>query len=204
MTIQEVIDLAKNSELRNLNAGTDDAILGYVNLALIELYKRFALKVEEEVIALQDEQEIYTMPSDFMWLVAAYGEVPEDNKTDLVNILPINEEDNPLSINMVSWNQVQIPLSVAGSYVSVIYRAKPSYLSNTDLNTEIQLPVQMLEPLLSYIGYKAHASIDASLQEENNSYYQRFEIQCERIQSEGMFTSDDLSMSDRLKSRGFV
>jgi len=204
MTIQEVMDLAKDSELRNLNAGTDQAILGYVNLGLIELYKRFALNVEEYLVTLQDGVEIYTMPNDFMWLIAAYGEVPEDNKTDLVNVLPINEEDNPLSINMVTWNQIQVPLSVAGAYVSLIYRAKPTYFISADLDADLPIPVQMLEPLLSYIGYKAHASIDASLQEENNSYYQRFEFQCARIEKEGMFTSDDLSMADRLKGRGFV
>ena len=43
------------------------------------------------------------MPADFMWIVAAYGEVPITS-TDSVNALPINEEDNPLSINTVGWN----------------------------------------------------------------------------------------------------
>lgn len=204
MQVQQVINLAKDSELKNLHVGGDEVVLSYLNMGLIELYKRFALQVNEHVVNLEDEVEIYDMPDDFMWLVTAYGEVPEDDKTSFVNILPINEEDNPLSVNMVNWYQVQIPLALTGEYVSLIYRAAPPYLTTADLSNRIPIPVQMIEPLTTYMGYKAHASLDANVQDENNTYYQRFEIACERIQKEGMFTSDDLSMDERLKSRGFV
>ena len=45
MTVQEVIDMAKFGELRNLKLGVleDRAIVSYINLGLIELYKRFTL-----------------------------------------------------------------------------------------------------------------------------------------------------------------
>lgn len=204
MNVQQVVDLAKNSELKNLQVGGDDVILSYLNLGLIELYKRFALSVKEHVVALQDEVEIYDMPDDFMWMITAYGEVPEDDKVSFVNILPINEEDNPISINMVNWHQVQVPLALTGDYVSLIYRASPDYLTEANMNDRIPIPVQMVDPLTTYMGYKAHASLDANVQDENNTYYQRFEIACDRIEKEGMFTSDDLSMVDRLKTRGFA
>ena len=41
MTIRQVIDLAKTSELANLSIGNkDEIVLGYINLGMIELYKR--------------------------------------------------------------------------------------------------------------------------------------------------------------------
>jgi uncharacterized protein YajQ (UPF0234 family) len=131
MTIRQVIDLAKTSELANLSIGNkDEIVLGYINLGMIELYKRFNLRVEEWVVTLEDNVDIYTTPSDFMWAIAAYGEVT-DNQTDSVNELPINEEDNPLSINTVKWNKIQVLLSVTGAYVSIIYAASPVYYAKT-------------------------------------------------------------------------
>lgn len=158
MTVRQVIDLAKASELNGLStANKDDVVLGFLNMGVLELYKRFTLKVEEYLITLEDNVSIYKMPDDFMWLVAAYGEV-DVRSPMLVNVLPVNEEDNPLSINTVSWNKVQVPVSSYGSYISLIYVASPDMYSILDLDETIDLPAQMIEPLLSYIGYRANAS----------------------------------------------
>ena len=106
MTVRQVIDLAKASELTGLPAASkDETVLGFINLGVLELYKRFTLSVEEWIIALEDGQSYYTAPEDFMWIIAAYGEVGMDSVQE-VNVLPVNEEDNPLSINTVGWNKV--------------------------------------------------------------------------------------------------
>ena len=111
MTIRQVIDLAKASELTGLPvASKDETVLGFINLGVLELYKRFTLRVEEWIIALEDGQSYYTAPEDFMWIIAAYGEIGVDSVMQ-VNVLPVNEEDNPLSINTVGWNKILIPLS---------------------------------------------------------------------------------------------
>lgn len=203
MTTQQVIDLAKGRELKQLAIKDDiPTVLGYYNMGLIELYKRFPLKVEEHIIELQDGQSIYTLPSDFMWIVAAYGEV-SPSSSDSVNILPINEEDAPESINTVSWNKVQIPLSISGSYVSIIYVANPPYVTEANLGDNVDFPIQLLEALIHYIGFCAHVSLDGSMEKENNVHYQRFVASCELVRTMGMFNTDDVSMSKRLETRGF-
>lgn len=204
MTVQEIIDYAKNGELKNIAVKNDtEAVLGFINLGMIELYKRFPLLVEEHVIELLDGVEIYTMPSNFMWVVAAYDEVPEDSD-DIVAVIPINEEDNPLSINTVSWNTIQVPVTVAGSYISIIYAAAPVYITNADLATDIQIPPQMIEALLNYIGYRAHGSVNGEINSENNTHLMRFESSVKRIEQMGMFTSDDMNMDTKFYNRGFV
>lgn len=204
MTIRQVIDLAKTSELANLSIGNkDEIVLGYINLGMIELYKRFNLRVEEWVVTLEDNVDIYTTPSDFMWAIAAYGEVT-DNQTDSVNELPINEEDNPLSINTVKWNKIQVPLSVTGAYVSVIYAASPVYYTMTDLEKEIDLPIQMIDAMLAYIGYKANSTIDSGIQTEDSVWYAKFESSCARLEEKSMHNSNDMFMNKRLDTRGFV
>ena len=47
MTVRQVIDLARGRELRQLAVKDDiTTLLGYYNMGVIELYKRFPLKVE--------------------------------------------------------------------------------------------------------------------------------------------------------------
>ena len=202
MTVRQIADLAKNSELNGIAlANRDEAVIGFMNLGILELHKRFQLKVEEYVIELVEGQDIYNMPSNYMWILAAYGEV-DIRSTETVNELPINEEDNPLSINTVGWNKVQIPVSVAGAYVSIIYVAQPeTYVMGDD---EVDLPPQMIDALLAFIGYKANAAIDSGVQTEDSAWYQRFEHACDKLREYGMINGDDMYMNQRITTRGFV
>lgn len=204
MTVGQVIDLANNGELKGIKvAEKPSVVLGYLNLGVLELYKRFQLKVEEYIVELVDNVDIYMLPADCMWIIAAYGEV-DIRSTETVNQLPINEEDNPLSINTVGWNKIQVPVSVTGAYLSLIYVASPATYTMDDLDVEINLPSQMIEAVLAYIGYRANSIKDTGVQTEDSVYYQRFEASCEKLRSYGMFNSDDMYMNKRLATRGFV
>ena len=204
MTVKQVIDLAKASELAGLPAASkDETVLGFINLGVLELYKRFTLSVEEWIIALEDGQSYYTAPEDFMWIIAAYGEVGMDSVQE-VNVLPVNEEDNPLSINTVGWNKVQVPLSVTGAYVSIIYAATPEVYSITDMNKTVNIPPQMIEALLAYIGWRANSTIDTGIQTEDTVWYNRFESSCSRLEVKGFINANDVVMTNRLNMRGFV
>ena len=204
MTVRQVIDLAKASELTGLPAASkDETVLGFINLGVLELYKRFTLSVEEWIIALEDGQSYYTAPEDFMWIIAAYGEVGMDSVQE-VNVLPVNEEDNPLSINTVGWNKVQVPLSVTGAYVSIIYAATPEVYSITDMDKTVNIPPQMVEALLAYIGWRANSTIDTGIQTEDTVWYNRFESSCSRLEVKGFINANDVVMTNRLNMRGFV
>lgn len=204
MTVGQVIELAKVSELNGLKIGENTTnVLGFLNLGVLELYKRFSLKVEEYIITLEDMVDIYVMPSNYMWIIAAYGEV-DIRSTEVVNELPINEEDNPLSVNTVGWNKIQVPVSVSGAYISIIYVARPEMYEVGDIGVELDLPPQMIEPLLAYIGYRANATIDNGVQSEDNAWYIRFENSCNRIRQESMINSDDMFMNSRISKRGFI
>ena len=124
MTIQNAIDLAASTKLKNIAVAKDTAaVLGYLNLGITELYKRFPLRVDEAIVTLKDNKTEYkvdgtdadvSMPTDsqFMWLVSAYQEVEDTETTEFDTVLmPVNEEDNPMSLQTVAWNTVQIPLS---------------------------------------------------------------------------------------------
>ena len=215
MTIRQAIDLAKSGKLKNSNIVNDDvAILGALNLGLIEMYKRFPLRVDEAIITLRDAKTEYKLDgtdvdvslptgSRFMWVVAAYQEVEDaidENKVTTEQI-PVNEEDNPLSVQTVSWDTIQVPVTNSGAYISVIYAAAPDLLVAGDLDDVLPLPPQMLEPLLEYMCYQANSTLDAEI--DTDKYYQRFEASCSRIEMRGMTPSDDLDMLGR-DLKGFV
>jgi hypothetical protein len=209
MRVDDLVQMAQNSELRTLAVAQDEKIvIGYINLGLVELYKRFPIETKEVLITLEGDSEIYILPEDCMYLIAAYGEIPEYSSM-LVNELPINEESNPLSINTVAWNKIQVPASIEGQVISLIYAASPElirYDEETGAHNyqDIPLPASLIEALLHYVGYRAHAAVDGNIQAENSTHYTRFEASCNRVESLGTFTRDELCMDSRIADRGFV
>ena len=205
MTAQEVIDLAKNGELKTIAIKDDlPAVIGFINLGLIELYKRFPIETKEYIITLMNNITEYSLPSDFMWVMDAYGEVTTASGLTTVNRLPINDEEDPLSINTVGWNKIQIPTATSGQYVSLIYVVSPVKVTTLTLNDPLPIPEQFIEALLNYIGYRGHGSVDGKINTESNTHYQRFEMSVARIIKNGMFTAESLSMVNRITDKGFV
>lgn len=205
MIAQEFINIVKYSELANLAVKDNvNAILAFLNLGMIELYTRFPIKVEEYIIELQENTTIYEMPDNFMYALSAYGEVPK-NTPELVHPIAINEEDDPYSIFFPDWNTVQIPAVADGSYVSIIYVAKPTTVTSENLTEELELPDTLIDALASYIGYRAHLGVSGNAQAENNSHWLRFERNCVKAGELGVaFPIDSLAMIKRLDTRGFV
>lgn len=216
MTAQQIIDLAKNGELKNAAVKEDTfAILGYINLGLLELYKRFLLDTKEVIITLgktgteldpyiKISDTIYQMPPDFLYLVAAYDEVPK-NSLSRVAPIQINNENNIMGINMISWNKVQIPFFVADAHISLIYAVTPHYFTVEDLDIELPMPMQLVESLLAYIGYRAFSSISPNPQVDvSNQYYTKFEASCEVVKQFGIYTAEDMDMKNKFTARGFA
>lgn len=204
MKLSEVVNIAKYSELNTLAVKDNTAaIVSFINLGLVELYGIFSLMTEEYIIDLVDGVTIYDLPSDFMFLTGAYEAPPLNSPSDMIP-LPVNEEGNPLSINTVNFKQVQVPTSVEGAYISIIYVPKPKVMSPDNLEEELPLPEQLLQPLLNFVAFKGHGAIRLDGQGEGDEYYRRFKRSCDDVKLRGIgIASDDLSMVDRTTYRGF-
>lgn len=207
MTVQEFLTVVRYSEVNNLAVKDDyDALIAFLNLGLIELYTRFPIKVEEHVVELFESTTEYQMPDNFMVALSAFGEVPDDIPENVAPIT-INEESDPYSIFFPDWDTVQIPAVANGSYISIIYIAKPETVVNTaeGLEAKLELPAPLIDTLASYIGYRAHLGVRGDGQAENNAHWQRFERSCVKARELGVaFPADSMSMETRLLARGFV
>ena len=210
MTAQQVIDLAKAGELKTLAIKDNvTAVVGFINLGLIELYKRFPIETKEYIIEAIANEDKYVMPSDYMWLYAAYKyKITQTDplKASALDIeyLPINCSDCEQSVNTIGYNKVQIGNIEVGSIYSLEYVASPTLVTENTLNEDLPLPDQMIEALLNYIGYRGHGSVDGKINSESNTHYQRFELSVNRIKKEGMFSAESVDMPTRISDKGFV
>lgn len=210
MTIQNVIDLAVGGELKSIAVKNDvDSIINFINLGLIELYKRFQLDTKEVIYDLSNPADLnyisetmYQLPEDFMYAIAAYGEVSAGSYG--TNEISINDSEDPDGIFIVSYDKVQVPTVSDGAKISIIYVANPPFFTSTNLGDRIPIPNALLEPLLHYIGYRGHGSLDGSLTTENNSHLTRFESSVNRARLLGVVTPEGISTSTRLSKGGFV
>jgi hypothetical protein len=212
MTVADLIEYAKYGELAQLGAvvqlksndpieivDAEKQILSYINLGLIELYKRFNLKTDELVVVMEAAKTIYTITEPtFNNVYMVY-----DENGDYYSL---NEEEDPLSILTPSYNTLQVPNPVAGEALYVLYNASPTKLVWVDdLSTlTVEIPPMMLEALLHYIGYRAHGSINGNVDGENNTHYIRFESSCNKIKELGALSDDALIHEGILESKGFV
>ena len=212
MTAQDVINLAKNAELKQLAVRDDDlAVLGYLNLGLLELYKRFPLAEAEAIITLRDGKTQYKLDGtdpdvsmevgkELLVIAGVYTTIKEGNETWIVE-LTINDEDDYTGVDTPSFNIIEIPAVKTGAIISVIYRVAPKFL--TALTDVLPLPPQLLEALLNYIGYRGHGAVNGSLNAEDQSHYVRFNNSCNRVLADGLITTEDL-ISKKFSNRGFV
>ena len=210
MTAIEIIELARNGELKQLSIKSDDnAILGFINLGVLELYKRFPLREAEAIITMREGKTLYkldgsdpdvSMEPDTELLVISGAYVY--NECDQCAVfMDINNEDDLLGINTPTYNTVEIPAPMGDYPVSIIYRVAPPFLTN--VNDVVPIPPQLLEALLNYIGYRGHGSINGELKTENQSHYLRFENSCKRVMANGLITTDDI-ITKKFYDRGFV
>jgi len=207
MTVQDVIEYAKAGELSQLAVKEDTpentaSILTYINLGLIELYKRFTLRTEEAIVTMRDGTTTYVLDGtdsnvDITAEVNRILEVYDETGA----YVELNSETDPLSILTPTWNSIQVPYPSEGDTLSVIYTAPPIKMENT--TDVLPIPMTLLEALLHYIGYRAHGSVDGAINSENNTHYMRFDASCKRVKADGLITQDDLSSPD-VNSKGFV
>lgn len=205
MIVQDIINAARYSEVGNTAIKDNtDAILTFMNLGLLELHKRFPLRVEQTVLTLSNTTTTFNLPSTFMYPLAAYGE-DKDGNIDMEHVLPINDESNPESIFFSTFKQVQVPDTLDGSSAVIVFAAKPDRYTADDLNIELDLPETLIEPLLHYMGYKAQLGIRGDAQAENNAHWLRFDRSCKQAQDLGVaYPMDSWKMATRIYNRGFA
>jgi hypothetical protein len=210
MIVSEAIDLLQESELKQLKVKDNKvAILGYINMGILELYKRFVLWQAEAVLTMTTDKYLYSLdgtdPDVAMDLSDHYFLQVDEVWDEDGDGLSINDESDPLGVATPKFNQIEIPPIgwTLDAQLSMVYRAAPKFLAHE--KEEVPLPPQFFEALFHYVGFRGHAGVKDVDPNRNNSnpHYKRFERSCDRIKMEGLYTEDSLN-SSKFENRGFV
>ena len=196
MLVSDIINIAKYGELQQLAVKDDNtAIITYINMGVLELYKRFNIGTKVEIVRTNPLVSVYNLVNaDIMKIINVYD---ADGK-ELVQPSVVDIEDYDLKQIGQSTYLFKEPKN---EDIAFVYTSAPEWLTATTDNVEI--PMSMLEALLHYIGYRGHGSIDGLINTENNTHYMRFDKSCRQLTDTGYGEVIDMSKSNT-QSKGFV
>lgn len=256
MLLSEIIEQLQVGEFSQLSFGggtgklTTDAdykaVVLHVNLALSTLYKRFNIKKGKLVLGITPQYSTYKVLSansvhrEGVSLKYVLDPIDDRFKDDINKIeklywehdsviLPLNEANNPYSINNRTLTTLDIPRKYLdglklkdkidplepdvylNNRLVLEYRAGyfPSY-KLTDLAipevTKFDFPDMYLEAVLYFVASRVHNPIglvgDSGFHQGNN-YAAKFEAECQRIEQMGL-QMDQTSISTRFQRNGWV
>jgi hypothetical protein len=206
MLVSAAIELLKEAELKQLSvANNETAVLGYINMGVLEIHKRFNLWQEEAKITMLEGVFQYKLDGvdenvaidlsdhDVLKIDEAYAPGGEE--------LTLNDEQDPEGLTTPQPHVIETMFPLLDGDTSVIYRASPKFI--TDPSEELPLPPQFLEALFNYVGYRGHGSVKGDIKSENNTHYMRFENSIKILKDEGLVAADDME-TYKFDKRGFV
>lgn len=212
MTVADVIEYARYGELAQLGVvqnldstmptevvTAEKAILSYINLGLIELYKRFSLREKTSIVTIIPGTYNYTISDGVLNVITS---VQKSDGTYYV----IGDAEDTEAVIVLGYNVVKIPTTVTDTSMVVTYTAAPDSLVWADDLTTIAVPLQpaALEALLHYVGYRAHGSMNGNVDGENNTHYMRFEASCKRLETVGIMIPAQIYSGTKLEEKGYV
>lgn len=184
-----------------------EQIVSYINLGLLEIYKRFFLRSKEVYIDLQEELTTYKLHSDYaqentgsaILLADRYiadtaldpfvddilkiEEVYDEEGTKLA----LNDETDEDSAFTPGYNLVQIPNPETGLTYAIQYRASHprivAVLATDPTAVEVEIPNSLYGALLQYVGYRANLRTNS---EKSADYWQQFKRSCEEVDQYGL------------------
>jgi len=198
MKASEVIQYAKNGELKQLHIKSDDSVvISYINLGIIELYKRFNLSIKVEVLKTLPDIKVYTLRNtDINMVLTIYDST---GKKLEYKRLPADDLYDITQLNLTTF----LFKNPKDEEVLFLYKASPPVIEAVSDNIEI--PYDMLEALLNYIGYKGQTYMNKqnNVQVPSINFFDMFEKSCYELTQLG-YKMDFSDMEKDIRTKGFV
>ena len=174
-----------------------------INMALLELYKRFPVLRKDLLIQVNPLITTYplrekfaitsTIPASSKYILDSVQEpfkgdilLIEDVIDESGVVLYLNEDTTQYSIYTPAFDTVTIPAPESGQYLAVGYRAAPEHIPSVAIDPQeydVLLPPVMLEALLLYVYSKYHTGLDEQIVEGTRVNFAReFEKSVSRVE----------------------
>jgi len=204
-------------------------LINHINLAIIELHKRFNFFEEEIVLCADPAVELYYLRPDYMAKPGAtsltrYIEQPAGN-TGSLNIIEIKDVYDELGNKIALNNRFSVPhikqkaldtLRITGLEVpqklSIVFQSYPDPVQLNDSfsvdSVLLNIPPTVVEAILYYVAarvYKpmgANSSADAS--DKSASYQHQYELSCQKLALYGLSADDNDRDDERFVKQGWA
>ena len=207
MRVQELFDILKNTELKQIIVGEDDQqVLGFMNLALIEVYAKFAILQEEQIIRVEEGKTRYRLQDNSQKVLQVFMRDLKKNPLkgfDAYKEVGINDINDDESIYTPQPYVMHIPNPNEGREYSVLQIVTPPYITKKNIGkVDFIIPPQYLSSVLNYAAYRAYKSMNGDEQSEIGSHYKAYMISCKEVLKNGLHNYSVLT-NVKLTDRGF-
>jgi hypothetical protein len=234
LTFGEISQLNKGGEHNNQGVQPQDypKVIPHINLALIEIYKRFDLKLSEVVVQQYDHIQLYYLRSKYAQTNTASTEpikyimdsIYQPFQDDLLRIekvideegkeLYLNQEDSNFldsnkywSVKTPVFDGVQIPQPEKENQFIVTYRASHPLIPIKGVDpdtTEVNIPNALLEGVLLYIGGRVNLNRGTELSlAEGQTFMTKFELSMATVQRLNLVNTVD-TLNQKLDKNGWA
>ena len=209
MYLSDVLDFVVNSEISGLGIvenyhkkdgsiewiNARESLVNHINLGLNQLSTRFFTNTEVEVIDTYPEINVYTLKQERLVRVM---DVYDSTGKSLQ--FPSLTDSTDFDIKELAFDTFLLPKPVEEKLMFVCKVNHPRVVLDTDL---VLIPEAMIEALVNYVVAKVYGSVGGVSNQQNNTFYQKFELSCNRLIEFGFSNHIDMLSKDVIK-RGFA
>lgn len=222
MKVSQFLSIVRDSELSNLssNSFTDDKLISFMNLGIIELSKRFRLATKVETIQTSMYTHIYTLRHsdviNILDIIDSTGKslIPQrtsDSESYDYKLMSNNsfllkrkfDYVDSITHTKVKGGELEDLQEVQAPDLSlvVVYSAIADLI--TDKEDDLPIPELFIEALMSYVGYKAFRALGVNGQNDSSEKWKVFEYCCSLV-TNSSFAGNDTILGNSVQSKGFV
>lgn len=207
MRLTQIIEILKNTELKQIVVGEDDAqVYSLLNLALIDVYARFAILQEEQVITITEGKTRYVLQDNSQKVLQAFyrnlQKEPYNGNDGYVEV-PLNDINCDESVFTPQPYVLHVPNPIAGREYSIMHVVTPPYITKENVSViDLIVPPQLLECISNYVGYRAYKSMNGDEATEIGSLYNTYERSCNNVLKRGLLNTGMLT-NTKGNQRGF-
>jgi hypothetical protein len=208
MRLAEIVNILKTTELKQIVIGEDDnQIISLLNLALIDVYGRFNILQEEQLITLSAGKTRYNLQANTQRVLQVFAK--HTNTIDGYSVdydsqeLPINDMNSPDSVFTPTPFILHVPRPTDGQVLSIMLCVEPPFVTESNIDTlEFIVPSALLESIVNYVAWRAYKSMSGSSDTEMSVHYSAYISSVTDAYKKGLVPQ---SVSTNLKSigRGF-
>lgn len=222
MKVSQFLSIVRDSELSNLssNSFTDDKLISFMNLGIIELSKRFRLATKVETIQTSMYTHIYTLRHsdviNILDIIDSTGKslIPQrtsDSESYDYKLMSNNsfllkrkfDYVESITHTKVKGGELEDLQEVQAPDLSlvVVYSAIADLI--TDKEDDLPIPELFIEVLMSYVGYKAYRTLGVNGQNDSSEKWKVFEYCCSLV-TNSSYAGNDVILGNSVQSKGFV